>query len=221
MDRTRSNRTESRRRARGKNYRKSAETEATIMEAAVSCLHEQGFHKLTLQNVAQRADMTRSAIQYYADTTQSLLLLLQEYLVDKIWGEELRQSLALPSGPTSHGDAIDIIHDHIDSRYFVAWNELLIAARTDDTLQPIVDRGNKLREEIHLRLADIFHSGADAERLRLYSALDDLFVLVLHGATFVSFADDTAERVANAKKVLRDLYVSVREDDGRPTAQAG
>lgn len=188
------------------------------MEAAVSCLYEQGFHKLTLQNVAHRANMTRSAIQYYADTTHSLLLLLQEYLVDKIWGEELRQSLALPSGPESHGDAIDIIHDHIDSRYFIAWNELLIAARTDDTLKPIVDRGNQLRETIHLRLTDIFHTGADAERLRVYSALDDLFVLVLHGATFVSFANDTAERVEAAKKVLRDLYVQVHDSAGRPAA---
>lgn len=191
------------------------------MEAAVSCLYEQGFHKLTLQNVAQRANMTRSAIQYYADTTHNLLLLLQEYLVDKIWGEELRQSLALPSGPASHGDAIDIIHDHIDSRYFVAWNELLIAARTDETLKPIIDRGNQLREDIHLRLADIFHSGAGAEQLRVYSALDDLFVLVLHGATFVSFAKDTAQRVENAKKVLRDLYVLVHEGEGRSAAQAG
>ncbi len=185
----------------------------------MSCLYEQGFHKLTLQNVAQRAGMTRSAIQYYADTTRRLLLLLQEYLVDKIWGEELRQSLALPSGPECHGDAIDIIHDHIDSRYFIAWNELLIAARTDDTLKPIVDRGNHLRESIHLRLSAIFHSGADPEQLRVYSALDDLFVLVLHAATFVSFANDTAERVEAARKVLRDLYVQVHDGEGRPLAQ--
>lgn len=200
------------RKGRQSSYAKSAETEIRVMEAAVACLCEKGFHALTLQRVADRAGMTRSAIQYYANTTEVLLLGLQEYLVDKIWGEELRRSVALAPGADNHARAIDMIVDLVASPYFVAWNELLIAARTVEKLQSVCSRGAYLREQINTRLTQMFHGDVDDETLASFKALDDLFVMVLHAATFVTFDKDSRARINAAISMLRDIYVRFHTD---------
>lgn len=182
------------------------------MEATVACLREKGFHALTLLSVARRADMTRSAVQYYANTTDDLLQELQEYLVDRIWGEELRRSLALVPGPDQHAEAIDLIIELVGSPYFVAWNELLNASRTVERLRPIIERGNYLREEIHAQLIDVFHVTQDERHLATFQALDDLFVMVLHAATFVTFERDSRARVDAAIAILRDIYTRLHTD---------
>ena len=48
---------------------KSQQTYEHVLEAAVDCLRELGYHRTNMSNIAERAGVTRSRVQYYFDST--------------------------------------------------------------------------------------------------------------------------------------------------------
>lgn len=209
-----------RRRDTAQSYAKSEETERRIFEAAVACLCDDGMRGFTLRRVGDRAGVTRSCVQYYAASTADLLAAVQAYIVDRVWGEDLRRSRELPAGPDRFAQALDFALALPESRYFIAWNELLAAARTDPALHEVVLAGARMRERIHDALFEEFHADARPEAAELLRSVDDVVVMVLHASAFVRFSADDRERIGRAlaalKRLVLDFYA--RQDGAGPQA---
>lgn len=207
-----------RRRDAALSYGKSEETERRIFEAAVECLCEGGVRSFTLKSVGDRAGVTRSGVQYYATSTASLLSAVQAYIVDKVWGEDLRKSRELPAGSDRFVQALDFALALPDSKYFIAWNELLAAARTDAGLTEVVLSGARLRERIHDALFQEFHDDAAPEAIDLLRSVDDIVVMVLHASAFVRFGEDDRARIQRALSVLKTMVLDLfaRQKGDRP-----
>ena len=191
------------------NYRKSEETEARIFEATVDCLCAEGLRGVTLQKVADRAGVTRSGVQYYAASTTALLHAVQAYIVDKVWGDDLRRTRDLPHGPDRFAQALDHAIALPRSKYFIAWNELLTAARTDNALHDVVMNGARLREDIHDALFEEIHGDVQPNAVARLRSMDDLVVMALHAAAIVRFADDDGERIDHALALLKELTLDM------------
>jgi len=60
-------------RARRKPQERSAQTRRKLLDAAIGLLHEQGFSRLTVNDVAHRAGLTAGAVQYHFRSSRDLI----------------------------------------------------------------------------------------------------------------------------------------------------
>lgn len=118
--------------------RKSGATRERILEAAIACLVDEGFHQLSVARVAARADLTRAATVYHFAGREDLLKAVATYLLDKrarLYWEAVRD---VPDEPSQIRQFIDIYWQQVTSDLFVAFVELLVAARTDRSLNAML-----------------------------------------------------------------------------------
>ena len=132
--------------ARRSSYCKSAETRIQVLEAAVECLACQGHRAVTLQRVAQLAGVTRGCVQYYVRSLPDLLIAVQDHIIQCLWGDLLTKVRNLPIGEDRLAHTIDMVLALPAKQHFLAWSELLAAARTRPELEPVVNRGATLLE---------------------------------------------------------------------------
>ncbi len=188
---------------RPRSYVRSAETHRAILEAAVSCLVRDGHHAMTMQRIAAEAGVTRGCVQYYAASLDALLIAVQEYIVERVWGDYLAQVRALPAGPDRLAQAMDMAFALPSSPYFIAWSELLAASRTLAQFRPAVERGARLLEDIHDELLREVHGTATPDQVARIRVMDDLVVMGLHAVPLMHFSGDSAQRKQDALALLR------------------
>lgn len=65
-----------------------SETEEEIMEAAYTVLCEEGYAGLSIQSIAEKAGMGKSAIYYHFDDKEDLMLTFLDFMGQKIHGDQ-------------------------------------------------------------------------------------------------------------------------------------
>ncbi len=119
---------------------RSSTTRAKVLDAAVDCLLELGHTNTTAALVADRAGVSRGAMQYHFRTKSELVAAAVERLVDRLSAEMHQAAERLRS--TSGGDriaaAIDAWWASSSRPLFVAWLELNVAAHTDPELDSLL-----------------------------------------------------------------------------------
>jgi AcrR family transcriptional regulator len=68
---------------------KSQQTYQRIIEAAIDCFFEAGFHASNMSSIAARAGVSRGRVQYYFATTEQLLMDAANALLMRLWGRYL------------------------------------------------------------------------------------------------------------------------------------
>lgn len=115
-------------------------TKAKLLDAAVSCLAEQGWSATTVAVVAQRAGVSRGAVQYHFPTREDLVLAAVEQMADQRAAEARARLVA-------HGDtglsAEQVVRDVVDiysGELFRAALALWLAAVSEPALRERVRR---------------------------------------------------------------------------------
>ncbi len=177
---------------------KSQQTYEHVLEAAVDCLRELGYHRTNMSNIADRAGVTRSRVQYYFDSTEHLLSDATNALLTRVWGRYL-ENLYSGSGQ-SNDEAFDRLMDLRNDPDQIAWLSLVAASRGEPMLRRIVERAQKALDEHAMnaqrKLLDITTPEAEA-KLQVAS---DLIRLMLDALTLSAI---TVNREARFEAALR------------------
>lgn len=119
------------------NVERTAAMRARLLEAAVECLVERGYQGTSTAEVCRRARVTRGAQLHHYPTKQDLLGAAVEHVMS-LRHAEFR---AGTSGPIrSLSEALARLWAIYSGPTLAAWQELVVASRTDPGLRRVVAR---------------------------------------------------------------------------------
>jgi AcrR family transcriptional regulator len=129
---------------------RSRATRARLLEAAITCLAELGYHASTVAVVAERAGVSRGAAQHHFPTRDDLFTAAMEH-VTHVRAEELRRELdELPGGRPSTAEVVDLTFSLYSGSLFRAALALWVAASAEPALRDqIVPLEARIGREIH------------------------------------------------------------------------
>lgn len=118
---------------------KSIATHQRIIEAAIRCFLDIGYHRTTTSEIAKQARVTRGAVQYYFPTTPEVLRATVDHIIQHFTAEYLAATAnAAHEGREGLDQGIDALWYAAHSPLWTAWKELEAAARTDAELASIM-----------------------------------------------------------------------------------
>ena len=129
---------------------RSRATRAKLLEAAITCLAELGYHASTVAVVAERAGVSRGAAQHHFPTRDALFTAALEH-VTRVRAEELRRELGdLPGDRPATSDVVDMTFSLYSGTLFRAALALWVAAAAEPALrEQIVPLEARIGREIH------------------------------------------------------------------------
>lgn len=129
---------------------RSRATRARLLEAALDCLAELGYHASTVAVVAERAGVSRGAAQHHFPTRDALFTAALDH-VTTVRAEELRRELDdLAGAQPSTADVIDMTFSLYSGQLFRAALALWVAAAAEPSLRDqIVPLEARIGREIH------------------------------------------------------------------------
>lgn len=190
---------------------KSQQTYEHVLEAAVDCLHELGYHRTNMSNIAERAGVTRSRVQYYFDSTDHLLSDATNALLTRVWGRYL-ENLYSGSGQSSD-EAFDRLMDLRNDPDQIAWLGLVAASRGEPMLRRIVERAQRTLDEHAMnaqrKLLDIDTPTSEA-KLQVAS---DLIRLLLDALTLSAITVDRDARIDALLHAFKGMLANYWQDN--------
>jgi AcrR family transcriptional regulator len=117
-----------------------AQTQARLLQATAGCLAELGWAGTagtTTTEVARRAGVSRGAQQHHYPTKIELVAAAIGHLLDRQRAEYERAFAQLPDSARNVDGALDLLWSIFRGPSFAAVLELIMAARTDETLRPL------------------------------------------------------------------------------------
>jgi AcrR family transcriptional regulator len=119
---------------------KSAATRERLLEATFECLHELGYSGTTTLEVCDRAGASRGALLHHFPTRAQLVAETAEYVMFRGLKEYKESVKSLPADERNTDRLIDLLWQYASGKTSLVWIELVVAARTDKSLQREVDR---------------------------------------------------------------------------------
>lgn len=132
---------------------KSDRMKRDIVLAAIKCLHEKGYHSASIKKIAEASSFSQGALQHHFKTKEDLMVFVAERVLDK----SLRLTLEWISENTGRPLKIsELMRDwwanQMHSPEFIALLEILVAARTEESLRskiaPSIDVYAERTEEV-------------------------------------------------------------------------
>jgi AcrR family transcriptional regulator len=188
---------------------RSRATRARLLEAAITCLAELGYHASTVAVVAERAGVSRGAAQHHFPTRDDLFTAAMEH-VTHVRAEELRRELdELPGGRPSTADVVDLTFSLYSGSLFRAALALWVAASAEPALRDqIVPLEARIGREIHRVVVDLLDVDERAPGVRetVQATLD-----LARGLGLANLlTDDSRRRERIAAQWARTLELSLR-----------
>ncbi len=120
----------------GKQEAKRVKAQEAILRAAITCLVERGYAETTIARVAERAGVSKGALQHHFPTKEELTTAVADQLLKRSTERVLPRELARPGGQMGvAADLMAVWTSLIDTDAYRALLEILVAARTDAGLQ--------------------------------------------------------------------------------------
>ena len=114
---------------------RSERTRELLLDATVDCLVELGYAHTTVQEICQRAGLSRGAQQHHFTTKAELMTSALEHLFARLSAQILNTTAELPPGPERIEVGIDQLWAAYSGDLSTAAVELWVAARTDPELR--------------------------------------------------------------------------------------
>ncbi len=114
---------------------RSERTRELLLDATVECLVELGYAHTTVQEICQRAGLSRGAQQHHFTTKAELMTSALEHLFARLSAQILNATAELPPGPERIEVGIDQLWAAYSGTLSTAAVELWVAARTDPELR--------------------------------------------------------------------------------------
>jgi AcrR family transcriptional regulator len=114
---------------------RSERTRELLLDATIECLVELGYARTTVQEICQRAGLSRGAQQHHFTTKAELMTSALEHLFRRLSDQILAATAELPPGPQRIEAGIDLLWRAYSGTLSTAAVELWVAARTDPELR--------------------------------------------------------------------------------------
>ena len=114
---------------------RSERTRELLLDATVDCLVELGYAHTTVQEICQRAGLSRGAQQHHFTTKAELMTSALGHLFTRLSAQILSTTTELPPGPERIEQGIDQLWAAYSGTLSTAAVELWVAARTDPELR--------------------------------------------------------------------------------------
>ncbi|HET9171887.1 MAG TPA: TetR/AcrR family transcriptional regulator [Actinospica sp.] len=147
--------------ARAPQQDRSRATRQRLLEAAIECLAELGWAGSTVAVVAERAGVTRGALQHHFPTREDLFTAAIEHVADeRIAFLRGRQDSIPPHGPARTEAVVEMFVRMYTDKSFRAALYLWVAAATEEPLRErVIALENRVGREAHR--AAVAFLGAD------------------------------------------------------------
>lgn len=200
--------------AAGWQAQKSAATRTLIIEAAIKCFVDLGYSRTTTTAIAARAGLSRGAMLHHFPSKVDIVRAAVEYLHAKRLKAFRRAAQRGPSSNDRLRANLEAYWQHVRHPMFVAFFELVVAARTDPELAEILRPAQEaFEDEWHRTAREVFtewHTDDETFDVAL-----DLTRYVLEGMAISFLVHKETER---DRRVVDYLEVKLRElRDGRPS----
>ncbi|WP_448625082.1 TetR/AcrR family transcriptional regulator [Geodermatophilus sp. URMC 64] len=172
----------------GARARRSADSRALILEAAVGCLVEEGYAGASTLAVQARAGVSRGRLLHHFPSRAELLVAAAEHLATTRLTELRERAAALmadePTGPARVDRALELMWATFQEPPFWAAMELWVAARTDGELRGSLQaQERRLRAAIRAVADEIW--GPEIAAAPLYAELCELLFTSMRGVAMV------------------------------------
>lgn len=159
---------------------RSSITRDRVLDAAVGVLLDLGYPNTTAAIVADRAGVSRGALQYHFPTKRELLAAAVEHLAASIGRDLRRATEQMPAHREDRTSAVvDLLWAASSGPLAVAWMELTMAARTDPELRDLVrDVERRVMPAVRRQALDLFGADPDDDAA---AAWVDLSLILLTG----------------------------------------
>lgn len=117
---------------------RSRTTRRRLIDAAVECLAERGWHGTTVSVIAERAGVSRGAAQHHFPTREDLVVAAVAFLGEEQIVELRQRAAALPQGPSRAGPVAEMLLNLFTGPKFRAALHLWVAASTDEALREVL-----------------------------------------------------------------------------------
>jgi AcrR family transcriptional regulator len=116
---------------------KSEQTRTAILDAAIACFYDLGYSSTTTDNIATRAGVSRGAMLHHFPTRFDLIKAAVRHLSEERLArfEEEESQVNLNAEHTRVEEGIDAFWKQLNSRPYIVFQELRVAARTDKELE--------------------------------------------------------------------------------------
>jgi len=117
---------------------KSSLTRDRIVIAALECIVEFGYESTTLAKIAKAAKVSQGSMQYHFPAKLDAIKAAVNYLLAKRLTDHQRDLEDVPNGVDSMAHAIEVYWHHLNEGHYVAYQDLVIAARTHPELATVL-----------------------------------------------------------------------------------
>ena len=117
---------------------KSSLTRDRIIIATLECIVEHGYESTTMAKIAKIAKVSQGSMQYHYSSKIDVIKAAIDYLHVKRLNDHIKRLEETPKGTPQMGHAVDVYWQQLSDGYFVAYQDLVIAARTDPELATVL-----------------------------------------------------------------------------------
>lgn len=118
--------------------KKGAQLRAQVMDAAIDCLAEMPYSEISMEVIAKRAGVSRGGMQYHFRTRVDVLQATIEHLHRERLDIFRNDLSAIKSGDDAVDHIIESHWRHLNEREFRAYQELVLAARSEPALADLL-----------------------------------------------------------------------------------
>ncbi|MFT4798400.1 MAG: AcrR family transcriptional regulator [Candidatus Azotimanducaceae bacterium] len=123
---------------------KSSLTKDRIVIATLECIVDYGYENTTMAKIAKAAKVSQGSMQYHFPAKIDVIKAAVNYLHAKRLSDHQRDLEETPEGVDRMAHAIDVYWRHLFEGHYIAYQDLVIAARTHpelaDVLKPAYQR---------------------------------------------------------------------------------
>jgi AcrR family transcriptional regulator len=185
---------------------KSQQTYQRVLDAAVECFRDLGYHRTNMSNIAQRAGVTRSRVQYYFDNTDHLLTDAAHALLSRVWGRYLEKLYSRTA--QSGADAFDELMNLRNDPDQIAWLELVAASRSEPMVRRVVERAQRDLDEQAMSAQRKILNVTTPEAEAKLQIVSDLVRLLLDALTLTAISVDREARIDALLRAFKSMLAS-------------
>lgn len=186
---------------------KSENTRNVIMEATVRCYVEHGYTNTTVTKIATEAGVSRGAMMHHFSDRQDVIIASVEYLSKKQL-DEFRKLVAAADIGDENEVTEEKLRITVDSLWkffhlpsYIAYLELLVAARTDEELSKIMKKTQlDFDRQVSSTIRSTFPAWQSIESTR--ELVTDLWFYTLQGMATTKIINRRQTRVKNLLEFL-------------------
>jgi AcrR family transcriptional regulator len=175
---------------------------ARLLDATVDCLAESGYSGFSTNDVVRRAGVSRGALAHHFPTKGDLVAAAADRLIDQRAAEFRVRFAAIAPAKRTTAKALDVLWTFFDDPSFAALLDLMVAARTDPELRPVMAAGTRHAADV---TREVFGEAfpALAGRPFVGQVLDGILALYTGLAAQQALDDDPDGRRRAVRQLLK------------------